>query len=146
MLSTSVALRYDQNSRYNGTFNPKLGLVFKPADKITTKFLYGSAFLAPSMFYAGQHFGSFSGKDGNTYTSTYFMIPNPNLKPEKIDTFEFNADYQLNKDFNIGLNFYHNTLKGIIFPSKTATAVSDYIPGGSITETYHHDNVGKAIS
>ena len=39
MLSTTVALRYDANSRYKGTFNPTLGLVFKPTDKITSKFL-----------------------------------------------------------------------------------------------------------
>lgn len=146
MLSTSVAFRYDENSRYNGTFNPRLGLVFKPTDKITSKFLYGSAFLAPSMFYAGQHFGSFSGKTGNTYTSDFFMLPNSNLKPEKIDTFEFNLDYQVTKDLNLGANFYHNTLRGIISWAPTPTPVSDYIPGGFLSYTEYQTNIGKATS
>lgn len=146
MLSTTAAFRYDANSRYKGTFNPKLGLVFKPTEQITTKFQYGSAFLAPSTLYSGEQFGSFSGKKSNTYTSDFFHIPNPDLKPETIDTFEFNADYQATKNLNVGVNFYHNTLKGIISPTLTPTPISDYIPGGFISTTEYNANIGKAIT
>ena len=148
MVSTSIAVRYDENSRYKGTFNPKLGLVFKPTDKITTKLLYSSAFLAPSMFYSGQHFGSFSGTQNaqGQYTSGYFMIPNPNLKPEKIDTFEFNADYKASKDLTFGLNLYYNSLKGMITWQATPMPVSNYISGGFINYTEYQNNVGNAIT
>ena len=146
MLSTSIAFRYDENSRYGSTFNPKLGLVFKPTDEIIAKFLYGSAFLAPSMYYAGQHFGSFSGKTGETYTSGFFMLPNSDLKPETIDTFEFNFDYRITQNLNIGLNLYYNNLKDIISWEPTPEPVTDYIPGGFIRYTEHQANIGEATS
>jgi outer membrane receptor protein involved in Fe transport len=146
MLSTTVALRYDASSRYKGTFNPKFGLVFKPTEKITTKFLYGTAFLAPAPLFALDHFGSFSGKTGNTYTSNFFHIPNYDLKPETIKTLEFNADYQATKNLNVGINIYHNRLDGIIGSTLTPVPVNDYIPGGFISRTQYNDNIGKAIS
>jgi iron complex outermembrane receptor protein len=147
MLSTTVAFRYDASSRYQGTFNPKLGLVFKPTNTVTTKFQYGTAFLAPSTYYSGEQYGTFSGKTGNTYTSDFFHIPNHNLKPETIDTFEFNADYQTpDKNLKVGVNAYYNTLKGIISPAPTPNVVSDYIPGGYISFTEHNENIGKITS
>jgi iron complex outermembrane receptor protein len=108
--------------------------------------LYGSAFLAPSPFFSQEHFGSFSGKTGSTYTSDFFHIPNNNLKPETINTLEFNTDYQATENLTLGINVYHNTLKGIISPTLTPTPVTDYIPGGFITTTEYHDNMGKIIS
>lgn len=144
--STSMAVRYDKDSRYKNTINPKLGLVFKPTDKITSKFLYGTAFLAPSPLFSGEHYGAFSEKKGNSYSSDFFHIPNSHLKPETIETFEFSADYQAAKKLNIGFSIYHNTLTGIISSTLTAPPVSNYIPGGLIRTTEHNDNIGRLIS
>lgn len=145
--STNVAIRYDYNSEYGDSLNPKLGLVFKPLEKLTTKLLYGKAFLAPSPHLSREHFGSFSGQtpDG-LYLSNFFHLPNPHLKPEIISTFEFNADYQLHKNFKYGINLYQNTLKGIINSAPTPTLISDYIQGGLISYTQYNDNLGKIIS
>jgi iron complex outermembrane receptor protein len=146
MFSTSIGARYDTNSTYNSTFNPKLGLVFKPFEKLTTKLLYGSAFLAPSPFFSYRHYGSFSSQTGNVYISDFFHIPNPSLKPETIHTFELSADYRFSKQFNVGINSYWNTLKGVISSVPTPTPVSDYISGGIINFTQHDDNIGKLVS
>ncbi len=146
MFSTSIGGRYDHNSTYGSTLNPKLGVVFKPTDKLTAKLLYGSAFLAPSPFFSYRHYGSFSGKNGDVYVSNFFHIPNPTLKPETINTFETNIDYRFSKQFNVGINLYWNRLKGMISSVPTATPMSDYINGGMINFTQHSDNIGKLVS
>ena len=70
------------------TFNPRGGLVYKPRSDLTVKLLYGEAFLAPAPEFTFEHFGAFSDTtdaDG-LYTSSFFFIPNEDLKPEKIET------------------------------------------------------------
>lgn len=146
MFSTSVGGRYDHNSTYGGTFNPKLGTVFKPTEQLTAKLLYGSSFLAPSPFLSYRHYGSFSGKNGDLYVSNFFHIPNANLKPETSHSFEINLDYRFSKQLNAGINLYWNQLKGMISSVPTTTPVSDYISGGIINFTQHSDNIGKLIS
>lgn len=41
-------IRYDNNSRYGETINPRAGLVYKPRSDLTLKLLYGEAFLSPA--------------------------------------------------------------------------------------------------
>jgi len=145
--STNATARYDHNSEYKETFNPKLGLVFKPTEGLTTKLLYGTAFLAPPPHFSREHYGSFSGQSSDgTYLSDFLHIPNPNLKPETISTFEFNADYQAHKNLKYGINLYQNTLKGIIDSAPTQTLMSGYVPGGFISYTQYNDNIGKIVS
>src|SRR5699024_7763181 len=74
----TVGARYDVNSRYGSTFNPRLGLVYKPFEKTTVKILYGSAFLAPTPSDGYAHYGSFDTPDsGRTYHSYFLHLPNP---------------------------------------------------------------------
>lgn len=148
MLSTTAAVRYDGNSIYPNTVNPKIGLVFKPTDQLVTKLLYGSAFLAPSPMFSREHYGSFSGQQNaqGQYTSDFFNIPHPALKPETIDTVEFNTDYQITDKLTLGINAYANWLDGIISPTLTPMPVSNYIPGGFISTTQHNDNIGNSIA
>ena len=51
-VTLTLGARGDYNTRYGGTFNPRLGLVTKPTDRTTLKLLYGTAFLAPSPYQA----------------------------------------------------------------------------------------------
>ncbi|TAN49727.1 MAG: TonB-dependent receptor [Methylococcaceae bacterium] len=148
MLSTTAAIRYDGNSIYPNTVNPKLGLVFKPVDKVVAKLLYGTAFLAPSPMFSREHYGSFSGQQNaqGQYSGDFFNIPNPALKPETIDTVEFNTDYQITDQLTLGVSAYANWLDGIISPTLTPTPVSHYIPGGFIATTQHNDNIGNSIA
>lgn len=81
--------RADYNSRYGATFNPRAGLVVHPFDGTTVKILAGRAFLAPSPYQAYSHYGSFTSTDGGqTYTSGYWHVPAPTLKPQRKKTLE----------------------------------------------------------
>ena len=69
-VTLTLGARGDYNTRFGGTFNPRLGLVARPTESTTLKLLYGTAFLAPSPYQAYAHYGSFYSTDGGkTYAS-----------------------------------------------------------------------------
>jgi outer membrane receptor for ferrienterochelin and colicin len=85
----TIGARGDYNTRFGGTFNPRVGFVMRPTDTTTVKALYGTAFLAPSPFQSNAHYGSFYSLDGGkTFASNYWHLPNPDLKPQHERTAE----------------------------------------------------------
>ncbi|MFC2140377.1 TonB-dependent receptor plug domain-containing protein, partial [Candidatus Auribacterota bacterium] len=74
---SSVGLRYDYSKEYKSILNPRIGLIFKPSRKLALKLLYGTAF-----------------RQSSIYELTSLWLGNPNLKPEKIHTFEIELDAQ----------------------------------------------------
>jgi outer membrane receptor protein involved in Fe transport len=110
----TIGARYDVNSRYGSTFNPRLGLVYKPFEKTTIKVLYGSAFLAPSPSDAYVHYGSFYTMDsGRTYNSYFLHLPNPGLKPIKSKNFELNLRQYITENLSFSVNGYFNELSNL---------------------------------
>lgn len=95
-LTATLGARYDDNSRYGSTFNPRAGAVLNLKEMGTFKFLYGQAFLAPSPFLAYAHFGSFFyGRfpwEGTSvperWISFFWRLPNPDLKPIESKSYE----------------------------------------------------------
>jgi outer membrane receptor for ferrienterochelin and colicins len=71
----NIGIRHDDYSTFGGETNPRLALIYSPLDKTTFKLLYGSAFRAPNVY-------EFYYDDGVTQKA------NPDLKPEKITTYE----------------------------------------------------------
>jgi len=105
--------RYDYNSRYGGSFNPRAGVVYEINKNFSAKLLYGSAFLAPSPLAAFDQFGTFFSVDnGSTYQSFFFRLPNPNLKPQTIQTFESAVAFNSRK-FRANLNGFYSISNGL---------------------------------
>ena len=73
-------IRYDDNSLYGSTVNPRASAIYYLSDKSTVKLLYGTAFQEPAPI---QLWGGWSGRAAN-----------PNLKPEKAKNLEFIYMYQ----------------------------------------------------
>lgn len=67
-------MRYDHNSIFGGSINPRIGLVYKLSSKITYKANYGSGFQYPS--------------PRNLYGSWEGTTVNPALEPETITAYE----------------------------------------------------------
>ncbi len=118
-LDVTLGARYDDNTRYGSTFNPRVGLVQRFNPRLTFKFLFGSAFLAPSPYLALQHYGSFIPVDaeGNSVDSPaetvglfgpFWHLPNPDLAPEELTSFEASLAYYLNDHWGLFINAYHN--------------------------------------
>lgn len=94
--------RYDYNTRYTFTINPRFGVVWQPAPKMTVKAMHGWAYLAPSPLQAYEQFGSFTSTDGgSTFSSSFFRLPNPKLQPQTIKSSEMHFKTYLSESFSI---------------------------------------------
>ena len=103
----TYGFRYDDFSDFGSTTNPRIALVWDTAHNLTAKFLYGSAFRAPSF-------------------NELFLQNNPSslgnmdLQPENIDTYELALDYQFSFDTHIAINFYSYNAKDLIDTQRVA--------------------------
>lgn len=142
-LSTTAGLRFDNSTAYKDTFNPRLGLVWLPQDKTTVKFLYGEAFLAPSPFNMYRFYGSFAFlRDDGLYQSFFFNLPNPDLKPEEMKTYEINLSHRFTDHLNLQLTGYYEEVDELIQPVLTQGVDSTFITGGVIQDVQMNQNVG----
>lgn len=106
--------RYDKDSRYGDTFNPRLGVVWTPGPATTMKALYGTAFLAPSPYSAFRHYGGFFTTDGGkTYQSSFWKLPNPGLQPEKAETLELSFRTLLARSLSLTVNVFRSLYKDL---------------------------------
>jgi outer membrane receptor for ferrienterochelin and colicin len=114
-LAITLGGRYDYNSRFGSAINPRLGLVYNHSSKTTLKALYGTAYWAPSPHITYEQFGSFFSPDsGRTYSSNFWHLPNPRLKPTTSETFEMSLNRHVNKHFNFILTGYYTEIHGLI--------------------------------
>lgn len=98
--SLTLGTRYDDNSVYGSTINPRVGIVIRPISVLSFKLLYGSAFRAPTNF--------------ELYRERLpVVLANPGLKPEKVQTLEFGATFET-KRFAVTVNAFTNRLTDII--------------------------------
>jgi outer membrane receptor for ferrienterochelin and colicin len=136
-LTLTAGARYDYNSRYRSTFNPRIGIIYKPIHKLHLKFLYGTAYLAPSPYTSYQHYGSFyqiRNEEGGVLGlgSSFWHLPNPNLQPEKRRSLDTYAMYQVNRNFALSLNGYYSKIDNLIateghFGTKFHSIPVDYV-------------------
>lgn len=97
----TLGARYDDYSDFGNTFNPRAALVWQTTYNLTSKFLYGRAFRAPS------------------YSELFainnpIVLGNPNLKPEEIETYELSFDYRPSYDISLMLNLFSYNIDGLI--------------------------------
>jgi iron complex outermembrane recepter protein len=113
-LTLSISGRYDHYSDTGNTFNPKLGLTWKPTEWLKLRGSWGKSFAAPSLadnpltdptaltYFNGGTFGFLvpsatlvaNGYPAPTATSTGIILlgSKPGTKPEKATTFSLGAD------------------------------------------------------
>jgi len=102
----TAGARYDYNTIYQGTFNPRAGLVYKGKDRYSVKLLYGSAFIAPSYFHRYECW-FVPGKD-------FGHIQNPELQPETMQTLELNWMQKWRRQFETSVSLYANQADNLI--------------------------------
>lgn len=106
----NAGVRHDSYSTVGDTTNPRLGLIWMPRQSTALKFLYGTAFRAPNAF--EQYYN-----DGNATSKA-----SPNLKPEKITSYEFVAEQELRTNFRLSAAVFRNDIGNLI---NQVTDVSD---------------------
>ena len=114
-LALTLGGRADENTRYGATFNPRVGLVAQATTRTTLKFLYGTAFLAPSPWQEYTHWGSFVSADGGaTYTSPYWHLPNSNLRPQHKETVEGTVLQTLRADLSVSASLFYSRITDLV--------------------------------
>jgi len=147
IISATLGARYDENSRYGDTFNPRLGFVVEPAKNTRVKLLYGEASQAPSPFNAYAGFGAFeSGPDiDGDYVGGYFHLPNHDLKPEKLRTYELGLHHSSPSRLTVSANIFYTEIDDLILDSDWYTTTNTTaIEGGKINPWKRKENIGEA--
>ncbi len=97
-LSSSFGLRYDYSTEFGNVLNPRFAIDFKPKSSWGVKFMNGSAFRQPGIFELTSEFRG-----------------NPNLKPERIRTSEFEFNSLLFNDrVSVKANVFYSKVKQFI--------------------------------
>lgn len=100
-LSVNAGIRYDHYKTFGDTINPRVGIIYNPWEKTTLKFLYGEAFRAPNayeLYYS----------DGNSSQKA-----NPDLDPEKINTYELVLEQYI-QNYRFSLSGFYYRMRDMI--------------------------------
>jgi iron complex outermembrane receptor protein len=106
----NAGVRYDHYSEFGGTANPRLAFIYSPTEKSAVKLLYGSAFRIPNDY---ELFYSIPGLN----------VPNPELKPEKIKTYEAVYEHYFGEGFHASVVGYYYKIKDLIDTTDTGTGL-----------------------
>jgi outer membrane receptor protein involved in Fe transport len=99
-LIINAGVRYDSLSYAGDAINPRLALIYKPWDDTSFKFLYGTSFRAPNA--------------NELYYTDPFSIGNPNLKPERIKTYEGIIEFQPDRTLRLTAVGFHYEINNLI--------------------------------
>lgn len=108
VLELTAGIRYDHYSDVGSTTNPRMALVWKANNKLTTKLLYGSAFRVPTAM-------------ERTAQNNPANLGNPDIRPEQIETVETVVDYQFSDTLTGTLNLYRYEADDLIILDQFAT-------------------------
>ena len=97
------AINYDESTYDN--WSPSLSVMYKPEADSSLYLSWGKAFEAPSLY---RMYSS-------SYSSNVYNIANPNLKPQKAETFELGYKKDLNNKSAIGVSVYDTKYKGLLY-------------------------------
>ncbi|MDB5455272.1 MAG: TonB-dependent receptor [Caulobacter sp.] len=157
-LEFNLSGRYDHYSDVGGNFSPKVAAKWTPIKQLALRATYSKGFRAPSFSEGGDsasigftnsqalpasfiaaHPGSFP-NGGNAYTQTYaFQLnttANPDIKPEKSESFTVGAVYAPNRHISGSIDYYHIEKTQVIAALTSGPALAAYYAGQAIPAGY----------
>lgn len=117
-INLTAGVRDDHYSDFGNTVNPRAGLVWSFLENADLKLLYGRAFRAPNF----QELYDINNP---------VVVGNPDLKPERITTYEAGPAWRLNRYFAAGLNYFYSM-------------IDDQIGWDTSTTPFTNANIGSA--
>jgi iron complex outermembrane receptor protein len=95
-LHLNAGMRYDQYGDFDPSFNPRVAVIYNPAEGSTLKALYGTAFRAPNYV---------------ELTSAGF---GDNIRPEKITAYELVYEQEIGRHLRSSLSGFYNQMEDLI--------------------------------
>ena len=97
----NAGLRYDHLSYADATINPRLALIYQPWGNTALKLLYGSSFRAANPYEL-------------YYSDNIVSLPNVNISPEHIKTYEAIIEHQPNRTLRLTAVGFHYAINDLI--------------------------------
>ena len=97
-IDLTVGVRHDRFTRFEGTTNPRVGMIWRFIEDAHLKLLFATAFRAPNF-------------NEMFFVNNPVEIGNPNLDPEKINTFEAGLGYNFTDHLRGNLNYFFNRIR-----------------------------------
>lgn len=120
------------NSMTEDSLSPKLGIAWHPDNETTIRFSGGKGFRAPSLFELYKvHIRS---------GGTYYREANPNLKPEKLWSYDIGIERFLTECLWGKISFYQSFAEDYIGDRLTGTGI---FGGGRTRYEYQLDNISE---
>jgi iron complex outermembrane receptor protein len=116
-LILNAGARYDNFYSFGSTANPRVALIYRPAETTSLKLLYGTAFRAPTPYERYYNDGGIS------------QVASPNLKPETIASYELVAEQQIGKHLSASASGFYYEMENLI---ETATVPAGEPYAGAI--------------
>ncbi|MCH8537263.1 MAG: TonB-dependent receptor [Alkalimonas sp.] len=168
-LSDSVELlaagRYDHYNDFGGTFNPKVGLTWRPVDELILRGSWATSFRAPSLTQAGVQLRTTTATydcsanqtvsdlycDGQSFTSSpnVLELGNPDLQAETSESVSLGLAWSPTRDTTITIDYWqfdHDRLVDTDMTAMLARTATDasvrhcgLVPQGQIGIAYNPD-------
>jgi len=98
----NMGIRYDHFWTFGYTANPRLALLYNPAESSTVKLVYGTSYRAPNAYESYYN-------DSNVTRKA-----NPALEPEEIVTYELILEQYFNKNISMSISAFSCRIKELI--------------------------------
>ena len=154
ILNFDVSGRYDHYSDFGGAFTPKVGFKFTPIKQIAVRGTYSRGFRAPAFAENGssssEGFITLTPSAGSPFPANYcaptvhsagYCLPysvgllssaNPNIKPERSDSFTVGVIFEPMPQFSASIDYYAIKKKDVIEPPATFPALEAYLSGAPL--------------
>ena len=99
-LLLNAAVRYDYLSSVSGNMDPRIALIYHPANNTSLKLIYGEAFRAPNVF--------------EKYYAVAPNLPNTALSPERLRSGEAVWEQQMPAHMSISTSVFSSSISGLI--------------------------------
>ena len=100
-LILNAGIRYDHYETFGSATSPRLALIYGPWADTTVKLIYGEAFRTPNVYEL-------------YYQDGTFFKSNPDLKPEKIKTYEMIIEQSVGKGWHVSVSGFYYRIQDLI--------------------------------
>ncbi|HET6552580.1 MAG TPA: TonB-dependent receptor [Dyella sp.] len=143
-LELDLSTRFDHYSDFGNNTSPKAGFKWKPFDMLAVRGTYSKGFRAPSFAENGssasegfatltlpEDFQAAHGNNGyvQPYPVGFLTSANPNIKPEKSESYTFGIVLQPWQPISLSLDYYDIKKRGVIAAADSSAVLDAYFAG-----------------
>ncbi len=112
-LTPVVGIRYSFSSVHDPAITPRMGLIYNLSKRLNLKYIYGTGFQAPSMFYKYEQWGAASAVMLSEQ-EVQQIEPGWTLKNQKIETHDISLQWRIGEKLLVSASVFAHRLSDLI--------------------------------